>query len=202
MSVNGFVFVDLETTGTKAAEHEILEIGFALYSADLVPIERFEILAVTTGTSALIERVRNDPNFGVVTRMHTENGLFADLETELATLGHNVPEDLSRYESEVVDILARWGVDEPTPLCGTSHSMDRAFLDRWMPKVDAMFSYRIIDASSFREAGLILDGERTRTRLDLVAEYSAPTHRVAEDIHHSANLLRVFHGMAPILLDA
>ncbi len=52
MSVDGFVFVDLETTGTEAEVCEILEIGFALYSADLMPIERFEALAVTTGTSA------------------------------------------------------------------------------------------------------------------------------------------------------
>lgn len=202
MSVDGFVFVDLETTGTRAAEHEILEIGFALYSADLEPVERFEMLAVTTGTAALIDRVRNDQAYAFVTRMHTKNGLFADLERELATLGDNVPEDLSGYESEVVDILARWGVDESTPLCGCSHRMDREFLDRWLPKVDAMFSHRIIDASSFREAGLIRDRERTQARIDLVAEYSTATHRVAADIHHAANLLRVFHDQAPIPLSA
>ncbi len=49
--------------------------------------------------------------------------------------------------------------------------MDREFLARWMPKTDALFSYRIIDASSFREAGLRLDRERTKSRLDLVAKY-------------------------------
>jgi len=198
MSVDGFVFVDLETTGTRAAEEEILEIGFALYSEDLEPIERFEILAVTTGTAALIEQVRNDPAYDFITQMHTKNGLFAELEKELVTLGDKVPTDLSGYESEIVDILARWGVDESTPLCGCSHRMDREFLDRWLPKVEAMFSYRMIDARSFCEAGAILDAGRTAERLQLVDEYGTANHRVAEDIHYAANLLRVFHDRAPI----
>ncbi|MBW0291238.1 MULTISPECIES: 3'-5' exonuclease family protein [Rhodococcus] len=202
MSVDGFVFVDLETTGTEAEVCEILEIGFALYSADLMPIERFEALAVTTGTSALIDRLHTDPAFDVVKRMHTDNGLFADLRTEIAAAGDNAPQDLSGFESDIVDLLARWGVDSSTPLCGSSHRMDREFLARWMPKTDALFSYRIIDASSFREAGLRLDRERTKSRLDLVAKYGAPAHRVVEDMHHSANVLRVFHDRAPIPLGA
>ncbi|WP_458683643.1 3'-5' exonuclease family protein [Prescottella equi] len=197
MSVDGFVFVDLETTGTVAAKCKILEIGFALYSADLEPVERMETLAVTTGTTALIDELRSNPEFEFVANMHTKNGLFTDLEAAVAA-EDDLPLDLSGYENNVVDVLTRWGVDKTTPMCGSSHRMDREFLALYMPKVDDLFSYRSIDASSFREAGMILDHERTSDRINLIAEFGSPTHRVAEDMHHSANLLRVFHGRAPI----
>lgn len=199
MSVDGFVFVDLETNGTNAAEHDILEIGFALYNADLELVERIEILPVTTNTATLINTLRSsaDEDDKFVTRMHTDNGLFTDLEHALATASA-LPVDLSGYESQLVDILTRWGVDNTTPLCGSSHRMDRDFLARWMPTIDALFSYRIIDASSFREAGMTLDRERTTARLGLATEFGGPTHRVAGDMHHSANILRVFHDRAPL----
>ncbi|GBF17422.1 oligoribonuclease [Rhodococcus sp. Br-6] len=197
MSVDGFVFVDLETTGTVAAKCTILEIGFALYSADLELIERLEILPVTTGTTALIEQLRRDPEYEFVANMHTENGLFADLEAAAAS-ADALPTGMAGYEDDVLQTLTRWGVDGTTPLSGTSHRMDRDFLEQWMPKVDAMFSYRMIDSRVFTEAGRILDPARTAERTKLITEYGGPTHRVAEDMHHSANVLRVFHGRAPI----
>ncbi|WP_137726491.1 hypothetical protein [Prescottella subtropica] len=199
MSVDGFVFVDLETTGTDATTCEILEIGFALYDTELELVDRFEILAATTDTTDLISNLRagTDENSRFITRMHTDNGLFGALEATIA-FEIDLPEDLSGYESKVIDRLTLWGVDSTTPLCGTSHRMDRDFLDRWMPKVDALFSYRMIDARVFTEAGRILDPARTADRIKLVDEYGAPTHRVAGDIHHSANILRVFHDRAPI----
>ncbi|NKU60927.1 hypothetical protein GS883_21675 [Rhodococcus hoagii] len=49
MSVPGFVFVDLETSAVdNPATEAIFEIGFALDSIDFEPIDRFEILPVTT----------------------------------------------------------------------------------------------------------------------------------------------------------
>ncbi|MDH6284039.1 hypothetical protein [Prescottella agglutinans] len=198
MSVDGFVFVDLETNGTKASKCEILEIGFARYTAELELVERFAMLAVTTGTAALIDKMRTDPEFEFVAKMHTKNGLFADLEAALAAAGDDLPADLSGYETDVVEILTRWGVDDTTPLSGTSHMMDREFLELWMPKVESMFSYRMVDARAFAEAGRVLDPARTEERIKLLAEYGEPTHRVGEDMHYSANVLRVFHGRAPI----
>lgn len=197
MSTDGFVFVDLETDGTKAQACEILEAGFSWYSKDLQLIERYETLLVTTGTADLIDRIRTDPEYAFVADMHTANGLLDDLTAAVAA-AEELPADLSGYESQFVEVLTRWGVDTKTPLCGSSHRMDREFLARWMPKVDELFSYRIIDASSFREAGLILDPDGTRSRLDSITDCGEPTHRVAEDMHHSANLLRVFHGLHPV----
>ncbi|NKR39706.1 hypothetical protein GS490_06520 [Rhodococcus hoagii] len=77
--------------------------------------------------------------------------------------------------------------------------MDRAFLAHWLPEVDGLFSYRIVDASSFRAVRMKRDPARTQLLLDRVAECGSATHRVAADIHHSANLLRVFEaGSDPI----
>lgn len=199
MSVDGFVFVDLETTGTASATCDILEIGFALYDANLELADRFEILPITTGTTGLICELRagTDENSQFITRMHTANGLFADLESAIAD-ATELPADLTGYETTIVNTLTRWGVDKTTPMCGSSLRMDREFLARHMPRIDELFSYRIVDASSFREAGMILDSERTSGRINLVAEFGAPTHRVAADMHHSANLLRVFHDRAPL----
>ncbi|GBF17794.1 oligoribonuclease [Rhodococcus sp. Br-6] len=198
MSVPGFVFVDLETSAVdNPATEAIFEIGFALYSLDFEPIDRFEILPVTTGTAAAIDKVRTDPEYAFVAKMHTDNGLFADLERAIAA--GPPPADMSGYQAQIVESLTRWGVDSSTELAGSSLRMDRAFLKQWLPEVDALFSFRIVDASSFRAVRMKRDPERTQTLLDRVAECGGATHRVAADIHHSANLLRVFEaGSDPI----
>lgn len=196
MSVKGFVFTDLETTGVHSGSCEILEFGFALYSPELEPIERFSTLAVTTGTAALLQQLRTDPEYEFVRTMHTNSGLLDDLDAAIAT-GRSLPHDLSGYQATITELLTRWGVDRTTPLSGSSLRMDREFLARWTPGIDALFSYRIIDASSFREAGLIVNRDQTEARVALASECEAPSHRVLADIHNSANLLRVFHGFVP-----
>lgn len=199
MSVDGFVFVDLETTGTDEENCEILEIGFALYSAELELVERLEILPITTGTATLIDRMRNGEPEGATfeVKMHTENGLFEDLENAIAD-ADELPTDLSGYEDRIAETLTRWGVDATTPLSGTSLRMNRDFLASWMPKIESMFSYRTNDAGVFPEVGQTLDSARTARRMALIAEYGSPTHRVAEDMHYAANVMRVFHDRAPI----
>ncbi|WP_420880247.1 hypothetical protein [Rhodococcus sp. (in: high G+C Gram-positive bacteria)] len=129
--------------------------------------------------------------------MHTDNGLFDDLERTIAV--GSLPTDLSEYQAQIVETLTRWGVDSSTELAGSSLRMDRAFLKHWLPEVDALFSYRIVDASSFRAVRMKRDPARTQLLLDRVAQCGGATHRVAADIHHSANLLRVFEaGSDPI----
>jgi oligoribonuclease len=76
--------------------------------------------------------------------------------------------------------------------------MDRSFLELAMPKIDALFSYRIIDASSFWQFGRVRRPEQTAERYALARTQMAGQHRVLGDIHNTVNLLRVFDGLDPV----
>ncbi|MFD6516961.1 hypothetical protein [Rhodococcus sp. NPDC060176] len=199
MSVDGFVFVDLETSGTSHGTDAIFELGLALYSRDLELVEHWQRLLVTSSTPHDLFRLRTEPQYDFVRGMHETNGLLAELDTKIAETGaENLPDGLGVYEAEAIDVLTRWGADDTTPLCGSSHRMDRAFLEVAMPKIDALFSYRIIDASSFWQFALVRRPELAAQRYARARSQMAGEHRVLGDIHNTVNLLRVFDGLDPV----
>lgn len=200
MAVKGFVFVDLETTGIDARTSAILEMGFALYSRELELVDSWSTLTVTTATLQHLAEVRGDPQRRVVADMHTTNGLFADIDRELAA--NAPPATLAPYIDAATTVLRGWGVDRTTPLCGSSLRMDREFLKTWAPELDALFSYRIIDASSVWKFHEVRHPDTTTACLNAAQKVRSSQHRVLGDMHASANLLRVFDGLEPLPLTA
>jgi oligoribonuclease len=199
MSVEGFVFVDLETSGLDPQDDSILELGLALYSPTLEPVERWSTLIVTSDTPRRLEQMRTESRFEFVQAMHTKNGLIADLTEAIAEAGTaNLPDTLRAYEDQAITLMTKWGVDRNTPLCGSSLRLDRGFLNSQMLTLDSMFSYRIIDASSTWQFELVRRPARAEALTEQAKAMRQDAHRVLADIHNSANVLRLFDGLEPI----
>lgn len=137
-------WLDLETTGftelyeRKVYDHRILEIGA------VVTDENFAVLA---STSIVIQQpmVRVlELSDEVVTRMHTNNGLFDEVVTSFTTL--------KAAELQLIQFYRQNGVAEKVePLCGSGIHFDRMFIEAQMPDLHDYLYYRNLDISSVKE---------------------------------------------------
>lgn len=175
-----FAWVDLETTGSTPGQHEILELGFILTDVELAEIDRAVWLVEP-------ESVRRTGELFIpseyVTRMHTENGLIADLKKYRGQLTWAV-------DDELVNILNRHGVKTKRDVMlagsGVSH-FDRAFLKLHMPRFEAMLAYPSMDVGVIRRY-YALRGE------NLVPDAGSDNrnHRALDDVVHHLNELRSY----------
>ena len=137
-------WLDLETTGftelrdRKVYEHRILEIGA------LVTDEQFNVVAKC---SFVIQHPMDEVmglSDEVVTRMHTENGLFEEVSKSTMTL--------EVAERELLRFYAQNGVPVKTaPLCGSGIHFDRMFIEAQMPALSDFLFYRNLDISAVKE---------------------------------------------------
>jgi oligoribonuclease len=78
-----------------------------------------------------------------VSAMHRESGLIDEIPNGVS---------LAEAEYEVIEyILTHVPAGQQAPLAGNSIGTDRAFLAKYMPRVDAHLHYRNIDVSSIKE---------------------------------------------------
>jgi oligoribonuclease len=204
MSVDGYIFCDLETTGLVAQDEVILEIGFALYDRKLEHVESKSWLVLTHDVYQFINSELHDDEHKFVKNMHTGNGLLEDLNRGFNDEIWNYETGMTYRDRLVLDILSlldKWGVEKSTPMCGSSPRMDRAFLEYHLPEIDSKFSYRIIDASSFMEFLRIQNPDQLEADMEKVKAVRSGAHRVLTDIHSSVNTLRALAGMEPVAYD-
>lgn len=194
MTTEGFVFIDLETTGLKPTECEVLEIGMALYSFDYKLLDSYESLVVSRNTRVLLESDKFDP---FIKKMHGSeldggSDLIADLNIMKQHWHAFMP---SVVEKLFIEKARDWGVTKATPVCGSSVAFDRGFMAQHMPKLNETFSYRNIDVSS--------DMEKMKSKYPhlwakiepryeaLKKENASSAHRVLDDIKGSARIAKM-----------
>ncbi len=131
------VWLDLEMTGLDVARHVIVEIAVLVTDAQLQPLDDGVDVVVHQPPSALAEM----DDF--VVAMHTRSGLLAEIQASTVTLDAAGAAALAYVQSHVGPGIA--------PLCGNSIGVDRRFLDRQLPELDAYLHYRSIDVSSLKE---------------------------------------------------
>lgn len=175
------VWVDCEMTGLDLTVDALVEIACVVTEADLTPVD--------DGLSLVIKPP--DEPLGamdeVVVAMHEESGLIHEIP-------HGVP--LADAAGQVLAYV-RSHVPEArkAPLAGSTIYVDRGFLARDMPDLDAYLHYRVIDVSSLKE--LI-------KRWYPSVYYSAPektgNHRALGDILDSIEELRYYRRttIAPV----
>ncbi len=136
------VWVDCEMTGLDLGSDALVEIACVVTDAELRELD--------AGVTVVIRPP--DAPFAampdVVREMHTASGLIEEIPSG-TTL-----EDAQRI---VLDYI-KGHVAEPrkAPLAGSSVYVDRGFLARDMPELDAWLHYRLIDVSSIKvPAGLL-----------------------------------------------
>ncbi len=167
MNQNGrLCWLDLEMTGLNAEIDKILEIA-ALVSD-------FDNNIIFSGLSAIINYPEASlPHMNTwVKNQHAKSGL---LEAVAAS-----KTDLETVEQIFYDALKPYCIPGKTFLAGNTVYQDRIFLKKYMPKIDSLFHYRIIDVSSIKE--LICKWYPQ----DQYREFKKnKEHRALEDIHES-----------------
>ena len=132
------VWLDLEMTGLDVTRHVIVEVAALVTDAQLAPLDEGIDVVVHQPPAALAEM--ND----TVRTMHTKSGLLAEIEASSVSLAEAGDQTLAYLRRHVPG-------PGQVPLCGNSIGVDRRFLDRQLPELDAYLHYRSIDVSSLKE---------------------------------------------------
>ena len=131
------VWVDCEMTGLDLEVDELVEVAVVVTNYDLVPLDPGFSIVIKPDQTAL-------DNMGdFVKNMHAESGLLDEIPNGKA---------LAEAEYEVLEYILRFVPEHNTaPLAGNTIGTDRAFLAKYMPRVDAHLHYRNVDVSSIKE---------------------------------------------------
>jgi oligoribonuclease len=131
------VWIDCEMTGLDLTVDELVEVAVVVTDYDLVPVHPGFTIVIKPDQSAL-------DNMGdFVRNMHTESGLIEEIPNGVS---------LADAEYAVLEYILKYvpGV-QTTPLAGNTIGTDRAFLAKYMPRVDGHLHYRSVDVSSIKE---------------------------------------------------
>ncbi|MCP2030609.1 oligoribonuclease [Okibacterium sp. HSC-33S16] len=131
------VWIDCEMTGLDIDNDELVEIAVVITDYDLKPVDEGLDIVIKPDDSALA-------NMGeFVTNMHTTSGLLEEIP-------HGI--SVADAEYQVLEyVLSHIPAEQRAPLAGNSIGTDRAFLTKYMPRLDAQLHYRNVDVSSIKE---------------------------------------------------
>src|SRR5215471_1350717 len=136
-SADRMVWVDLEMTGLDPDTCAIVEIATLVSDYDLNVVAEGPCLVIHQPDDVLAKMN------AFVRDLHTRSGLLERIHSSTVTLDEAADQTLAFLEQH-----AHKGV---SPLCGNSVWKDRAFLERYMPKVVGFLHYRMVDVSTIKE---------------------------------------------------
>jgi len=124
-------------TGLDLLVDELVEVAVVVTDYDLVPVHPGFSIVIKPDQSAL-------DNMGDFVRtMHTTSGLLEEIPNGVS---------LADAEYAVLEYILQFVPGEQSaPLAGNTIGTDRAFLGKFMPRVDAHLHYRSVDVSSIKE---------------------------------------------------
>ena len=167
------VWVDCEMTGLDLGHDELVEIACIVTDGDLRALDD-GVEAVIRPSDASLATMPD-----VVREMHTVSGLLEDIPS-------GIP--LVDAEALVLDYVRSHVPDAGrAPLAGSSVYVDRGFLSRDMPALDAHLHYRVVDVSSIKE--LV---RRWYPRVYFNSPKKNGGHRALGDIRDSISELRFY----------
>jgi len=167
------VWVDCEMTGLLPESDELVEIACIVTDGELNELDAGISLVIKCNDAPLAAMDE------FVVNMHTESGLIDEIP-----LGITV----EAAQQQVLDYI-RGHVPEAgkAPLAGSSVYVDRGFLSKYMPELDAHLHYRLIDVSSVKE--LV---RRWYPRAYFALPEKTGNHRALGDIRDSIAELRYY----------
>lgn len=167
------VWIDLEMTGLNPAHDEICEIACIVTDGELHELDEGITLVVKPSDAPLA--TMDD----VVIGMHTASGLIEEIPQ--GTTAADAEEKVLAYVRQHVPEARK------APLAGSSVYVDRGFLSRYMPELDAHLHYRLVDVSSIKEIT-----KRWYPRAFFATPEKTGNHRALGDIRDSIAELRYY----------
>lgn len=171
------VWIDCEMTGLDLVRDELLEVAVIVTDSDLAVLDDGLTVVITPSHDAL------DNMSDFVRTMHEKSGLLGEL-----------PDGLSLADAEYAVneyVLSHVPAEGQAPLAGNSIGTDRAFLAKYMPRVDSHLHYRNIDVSSIKELS-----RRWFPRVYFNAPEKEGDHRAMADILESIRELQYYRRAA------
>ncbi|MBF4601392.1 oligoribonuclease [Frigoribacterium sp. VKM Ac-1396] len=167
------VWIDCEMTGLDLSVDELVEVAVVITDFDLKPVHPGFTIVIKPDQSAL-------DNMGeFVTEMHRSSGLIDEIPDGVS---------LAEAEFEVLEYILRYvPTEQHAPLAGNTIGTDRAFLAKYMPRVDGHLHYRSVDVSSIKELA-----RRWFPRVYFNAPQKHGGHRALADILESIRELEYY----------
>lgn len=170
------VWIDCEMTGLSLATDALIEVAAVVTDGDLNVLDE----GIDIVIHASDEQLAQMPD--VVVEMHKSSGLTEEVRASTVSMAD--------AQQQVVDYLSKWITTPGTsPLCGNSIAVDRGFIARDMPAVDALLHYRMIDVSSIKELT-----RRWFPRAYFNQPEKGLAHRALADILESITELRYYRA--------
>ncbi|QAY73834.1 oligoribonuclease [Agromyces protaetiae] len=167
------VWIDCEMTGLDLDVDELVEIAVVITDYDLKPVDDGLSIVIKPDSSAL------ESMSDFVRQMHTTSGLIEEIPSGVS---------VADAEYQVLEYVLKHVPDEQkAPLAGNSIGTDRAFLARYMPRLDAHLHYRNVDVSSIKELS-----KRWFPRVFFNAPAKNGGHRALADILESIRELEYY----------
>ncbi|MGR2751546.1 oligoribonuclease [Agromyces arachidis] len=172
-SSDRLVWIDCEMTGLDLEVDELVEIAVVVTDYDLNPVDAGLDIVIRPDASAL------EAMGDFVRAMHTDSGLIEEIPNGVS---------VAEAEYEVLEYVLKHVPDEQrAPLAGNSIGTDRAFIAKFMPRLDAHLHYRNVDVSSIKELA-----KRWYPRAYFNAPAKDGGHRALADILESIRELQYY----------
>lgn len=171
------MWIDCEMTGLDVEVDELVEVAVVVTDYELEPVDPGFSIVIKPDASAL------EGMGEFVREMHTASGLLEEIPNGVS---------LAEAEYEVLEYILTFVPDGGTaPLAGNTIGTDRAFLAKYMPRVDAHLHYRSVDVSSIKELS-----RRWFPRVYFQAPAKNGGHRALADILESIRELDYYRRAA------
>jgi oligoribonuclease len=175
------VVIDLETTHLEMDRGVILEFSMVLADRDLEIVEDFgsRVIHATEDELAVMNPF--------VTNMHTDTGLVDEVRASMLSIAD--------IDEEAASWLAGHGFDHENYrngiILGSSCRLDLNYIERHMPKLAGVMTYKMIDVSGMEEALRMWQPEMLPPEPYELAEQEGWTqHRAASDVRWSLEKAR------------
>ena len=169
------VWIDCEMTGLELGHDALVEIACVVTDSELNELDEGIDLIIRTDEQTLAGM----PD--IVRQMHTSSGLLNDIPSGM---------ELSEAAALVLEYVHKHVPDaRKAPLAGSSVYVDRGFIARDMPELDAHLHYRLIDVSTIKELS-----RRWYPRAYFASPKKNGGHRALADILESIAELRYYRA--------
>jgi len=176
-SADRLVWIDCEMTGLDLTIDELVEVAVVITDYDLNLIDPGFTIVIRPDQSAL------DTMNDFVRNMHTESGLITEIPNGVS---------LADAEYAVHEYILKFvPTPQSAPLAGNTIGTDRAFLNKFMPRVDSHLHYRSVDVSSIKELS-----RRWFPRVYFNSPAKNGGHRALADILESIRELQYYRKAA------